>query len=78
MKILHLINYFNDGLDYQENFLTQHQANDGHNVKVITSDKFYPFVNYNKIYFPLLGKRVIDKKEYNIKKVKILRKKTFF
>ena len=78
MKILHLINYFNDGLDYQENFLTQHQANDGHNVKVITSDRFYPFVNYNKIYFPLLGKRVIDKKEYNIKKVKILRKKTFF
>ena len=78
MKILHLINYFNDGLNYQENFLTQHQANDGHNVKVITSDKFYPFVNYNKIYFPLLGKRVIDKKEYKIKKVKILRKKTFF
>ena len=42
MKILHLINYFNDGLDYQENILTQHQANDGHNVKVITSDRILP------------------------------------
>ena len=39
-------------------------------LKLLPLIEFYPFVNYNKIYFPLLGKRVIDKKEYNIKKVK--------
>lgn len=78
MKILHLINYFNDGLNYQENFLTKYQADDGHMVQVITSDRFYPFENYNKIYHKLLGNRLIDKRKYKIEKVEIIRKKAYF
>ena len=78
MKILHLINYFNDELNYQENFLTKYQADLGHKVQVITSDRFYPFENYNNIYFPTLGQRIIKKKKYKINKVQVVRKKTFF
>ena len=40
VKILHLINYFNDDLDYQENRLIHLQKNNGHKVNLITSDRF--------------------------------------
>ena len=33
MKILHLISYFNDQLNYQENFLTKYQAQQGHKYR---------------------------------------------
>lgn len=78
MKILHLINYFNDNLSYQENFLTEAQIKSGHTVQVITSDRFYPFKNYDKLYLPLLGKRIIKPKKYKINNVSILRKKAYF
>ena len=49
MKILHLINYFNDNLEYQENKLINLQKNNGHDVCLITSDRYFPFQNYEKI-----------------------------
>ena len=42
MKILHLINYFNDNLEYQENILIKLQQNNGHEVCLITSDRYFP------------------------------------
>lgn len=75
MKILHLINYFNDNLEYQENKLINLQKNNGHDVCLITSDRYFPFQNYEKNYENYLGKRVIGAKKYFYKNVKIIRKK---
>ena len=78
MKILHLICYFNDKLDYQENRLIKLQKKNGHDVCLITSDRFYPFKNYENTYYTTLGKRKIGIKKYNYFGAKIIRKKTFF
>ena len=78
MKILHLINYFNDNLEYQENKLINLQKNNGHDVCLITSDRYFPFQNYEKNYENYLGKRIIGVKNYFYKNVKIIRKKIIF
>ncbi len=78
MKILHLICYFNDKLDYQENRLIKLQKKNGHDVCLITSDRFYPFKNYENTYYKTLGKRKIGTKRYNYFGAKIIRKKTYF
>lgn len=78
MKILHLINYFNDKLGYQENKLINFQKNNGHDVCLITSDRYFPFQNYEKNYQNFLGKRIVGAKKYFYKNVKIIRKKIFF
>ena len=78
MKILHLINYFNDNLDYQENRLINLQKINGHKVNLITSDRFFPFKNYDLLYKKTLGSRIVGSKEYLYKGVSIKRKKVFF
>ncbi len=78
MRILHLISYFNDHLDYQENKLIELQNQNGHEVCLITSDRFFPFKDYNNNYYNILGERVQKKNTYNYKNVKIIRKKIFF
>ena len=50
MKILHLISYFNDQ-QLSRKFLTKYQAQQGHTVQILTSDRYYPFQNYQKIYY---------------------------
>ena len=77
MKILHLISYFNDQLNYQENFLTKYQAQQGHTVQILTSDRYYPFQDYQKIYYPILGERIISKRKYMINGVQVIRKNLF-
>lgn len=78
MKILHLICYFNDGLDYQENRLIKLQKKNNNDVCLITSNKFYPFKDYKNNYSKILGDRNILKKEYNYFGAKIIRKKILF
>jgi len=78
VKILHLINYFNDNLDYQENRLINLQKINGHKVNLITSDRFFPFKDYNLLYKKTLGNRIVGSKEYLYKGVSIKRKKVFF
>jgi len=58
MKIVHIINYFQPQLGYQETFLAKEQIRRGHDVSVVTSDRYYPFVNYDNSYRNLLGKRI--------------------
>ena len=78
MRILHLICYFNDNLDYQENRLIELQKKNSHDVCLITSDRFYPFKDYNNNYAKILGRRIIPTKNYQYRGVKIIRKKTLF
>lgn len=46
MKILHVIAYFNEFWKYQENYLAEIQAADGHDVLVIASTMNFPYPNY--------------------------------
>lgn len=46
MKIAHVTHYFQPKLGYQEFYLAKKQKEQGHDVTVITSNKFTPFLNY--------------------------------
>lgn len=46
MKIVHLIGYFQPEFGYKEYYIARNQAKAGHEVHVITSDRVFPFPNY--------------------------------
>ncbi|MDP2671603.1 MAG: glycosyltransferase [bacterium] len=46
MKIVHLIGYFQPELGYKEYYIALNQVRAGHEVHVITSNKFFPFPDY--------------------------------
>lgn len=65
MKILHLASYYMEGLGYQENFLPHAQLkylqeNDSKHSEVtfLTSERSYPFDNFDDVYGKLLGERI--------------------
>lgn len=57
MKIVHLIDYFQPALGYQEFFLAREQQRLGHDVTVVTSDRFAPFPKYETTIRPIIGTR---------------------
>lgn len=57
MKIVHIIDYFQPRVGYQETFLAREYAKLGHEVTVVTSDFYYPFPHYAQTYGKVLGKR---------------------
>jgi len=58
MKIAHVVSYFSTLWKYQENFLAEEQAIDGHDVHVFTSNLNYPYPDYKTIAEPVLGPRL--------------------
>jgi len=58
MRILHVIDYFQPELGYQEAHLAREQALAGNEVHVVTSDRYFPFPDYKSTIYPLLGKRI--------------------
>ena len=58
MRILHIINYFQPKLGYQEYFLAKEHIKMGHDVAVVTSDRYYPFLDFKESYRATLGDRV--------------------
>lgn len=75
MNILHVCSYFMDALSYQENHLPSEQAKLGHKVCILTSDRYFPFNDYDATYGNLLGSRFREPENYCFKGVKILRRK---
>ncbi|UZE93500.1 MAG: glycosyltransferase family 4 protein [Candidatus Nealsonbacteria bacterium] len=59
MKILHIVNYFQPKLGYQETFLAKKHRDFGHEVHVITSNRYFPFPNYDNLIKPVLGSRYL-------------------
>lgn len=49
MKIVHIHQYYNDGMGYQENILPQYQVELGHEVILITSNLSNGFNNENRV-----------------------------
>lgn len=57
MKIVHVSEYFHPKLGYQETFLAKAQQKLGHEVYVVTSDRYYPFPYFETTYSSVLGNR---------------------
>lgn len=58
MKIVHIIEYFQPKLGYQEFFLAKEQTQQGHDVTVITSDRYDPLLYEGDAVKPILGDRI--------------------
>jgi glycosyltransferase involved in cell wall biosynthesis len=76
MKILHITNYYQEGFGYQENCLIASQKKLGHNVRIITSDYYFPFPNYDRTMKPFLGNRKKGNGNFKDKGVVLIRKKS--
>ncbi len=76
MKIIHIINYFQHQIGYQEYFLAKEQAEAGHNVTIISSDRYFPFPDYESTVKSILGNRYIGDKVEFIDGFKIIRLKS--
>lgn len=78
MRIVHVVDYLMPDMGYQEFLLAQYNELDGHDVYIITSNKYYPVPNYNDTWFKILGPRDKIVKNYTYKKIKIIQKKCLF
>lgn len=59
MRIVHVADYFMPRLGYQETILPRYHARHGHEVHVITSDRYADVPQYEDSWKPLLGERVV-------------------
>ena len=59
MKIVHLVDYFMPQMGYQEFYLAREHKRLGHKVWVVTSDRYYPFVDFDNTAGSILGKRIV-------------------
>ncbi len=59
MRILHIARYFQPGMGYQENGLLPAQMRLGHDVTLITSDRYAPHPNYRETMKWSEDKRVV-------------------
>jgi len=58
MRIIHVLDYFQSELGYQEAFLAKEHAKLGHKVYVVTSDRYDPFLYTGNAAKPILGERI--------------------
>ncbi len=77
-KIVHVVDYFQPQLGYQETALARAHARQGHNVYILTSDRYFPFEDYDTTYKEVLGERIVGEKEVEIDGYKIIRLKPKF
>lgn len=76
MRIVHVIDYFQPKLGYQETFLPREQSKLGHDVYVVTSDRYSPLIySENK---SLLGARIKKPGFFTEETIKVWRQKTLF
>jgi len=78
MKIVHVISYFQPKLGYQEYYLAKEQQKQGHDVTVITSDRYFPFPNYKDSFGKLLGNRILKPGFFIEEGIKTIRLKVRF
>ncbi len=76
MRIVHVIEYFQPKLGYQETFLARAHAQLGHDVCVVTSDRYSPQVyTQNRA---VLGRRVVGTGTFDEEGIRVQRLKTAF
>jgi glycosyltransferase involved in cell wall biosynthesis len=78
MKIIHVIDYFQPQLGYQETFLAKEQAKQGHEVYVLTSDRYNPIVYKGNAAKKILGSRIKGTGFFVEEGINVWRLKTVF
>ncbi|NMB92557.1 MAG: glycosyltransferase family 4 protein [Parcubacteria group bacterium] len=78
MKIVHVVDYFQPTLGYQEVFLAKEQAKLGHEVIVVTSNRYAPVLYVNKAAESILGSRIRRSGFFIEEDIKVWRLKTLF
>jgi len=73
MKILHIVDYLMPTMGYQEFLLPKWNAKQGHDVTIITSDRYFPVPNYNDTWLSALGPRVVGSGIFQIDGVTVIR-----
>ena len=77
MRIVHIQDYFHPQLGYQETFLPREQAKLGHDVYVVTSDRYKSLV-YNGSSRLLGDRRIVGAGFFTEEEIKVWRLKTLF
>ena len=78
MKIVHVIDYFQPKLGYQETFLAREHARLGHDVCVVTSDRYNPIVYPGGIGRAVMGNRLVGVGYFIEEGINVWRLKTLF
>lgn len=73
MRVVHVTDYFQPALGYQEYFLARAHQELGHTVTVVTSDRFFPFPSYRETVEPVLGPRMQRPGRFKERGVDVLR-----
>lgn len=60
MKIAHIIGYFQPSLGYQEYYLAKKQQEMGHEVHVITSNRYPPYHHYSEVVGSVSKRRIVE------------------
>lgn len=76
MKIVHITNYLMPELGYQEYYLAKYQANFGHEVHVITSNKAYPKQSDYSVFKDVYPKRDLQVESFNYENFTVHRLKS--
>ncbi len=78
MKIVHVIDYFQPKLGYQETFLAREHAALGHDVCVVTSDRYNRGLYIGDTATSVLGQRIQKAGFFTEEGMKVWRLKTVF
>jgi len=73
MKIAHVQPFFQPKLGYQEFYLAKEQQNMGHEVCVITSDRYALFPDFSRTVGEILGKRYVGRGAFVEEGLKVIR-----
>ncbi len=76
MRIVHCIDYFQPKLGYQETFLAKEHIKLGHEVFVVTSDRYNPYVYEGGAAKKVLGERIKSAGFFNEEGIRVWRLKT--
>ncbi len=78
MRIIHIADYFQPRLGYQETFLARELARVGHDVWVLTSDRYNPTLYFGKASEPVMSERIVGAGFFVEEGIKVFRLKTPF
>ncbi len=60
MRIVCCVDYFQPKIGYQEYYLAKEHSKTGHEVQVVTSDRYFPFPDYSENVGKVLGDRRVS------------------
>ncbi len=73
MKIVHVSDFFQTDLGYQEYYFAKYHKKLGNKVWVVSSDRHFPYKDYSQLFEKILGPRKIGKGKFNEKGITIYR-----